>query len=288
MVVVTLTDCPPKLRGDLTKWLMEINTGVYVGKVSARIREMLWTRICENLSQGRATMVYSTNNEQGMEFCVHNSAWKPVDFDGIQLVMRPEHAQCETKARASRAEVQQMLIKKKQSQTYKARQEGYVVIDLETKGLNSSSDEIIELAAIRIINHKIADQLEVLVKTEKGVPKVITELTGITEEILEEKGVVLSSAMEKFCKFIGESAIVGHNIAFDRSFLKEACRRTNRMNLNNPAKDTLDLARRRIDDIDDYKLHALADYFQIEAEEEHRALSDCITTFRVFEKLNEI
>ena len=56
MVVVTLTDCPPKLRGDLTKWLMEINTGVYVGKVSARIREMLWTRICENLSQGRAIM----------------------------------------------------------------------------------------------------------------------------------------------------------------------------------------------------------------------------------------
>lgn len=63
-----------------------------------------------------------------------------------------------------------------------------MVIDLETTGLNSSSDEIIELAAIRIINHKIADQLEVLVKTEKGVPKVITELTGITEEILEERG----------------------------------------------------------------------------------------------------
>ena len=288
MVVVTLTDCPPKLRGDLTKWLMEINTGVYVGKVSARIREMLWTRICEHLSQGRATMVYSTNNEQGMEFCVHNSSWKPVDFDGLQLVIRPEQARSETKARASRAEVQQMLIKKKQSQTYKERQEGYVVIDLETTGLNSSSDEIIELAAIRIINHKIADQLEILVKTEKGVPKVITELTGITEEILEEKGTVLSSAMERFCEFIGQSTIVGHNIAFDRSFLKEACRKTNRMNLKNPAKDTLDLARRRIDDIDDYKLHALADYFQIKVEEEHRALSDCITTFQVFEKLNEI
>ena len=288
MVVVTLTDCPPKLRGDLTKWLMEINTGVYVGKVSARIREMLWTRICETLSQGRATMVYSTNNEQGMEFCVHNSSWKPVDFDGLQLVIRPEQARSETKARASRAEVQQMLIKKKQSQTYKERQEGYVVIDLETTGLNSSSDEIIELAAIRIINHKIADQLEILVKTEKGVPKVITELTGITEEILEEKGTVLSSAMERFCEFIGQSTIVGHNIAFDRSFLKEACRKTNRMNLKNSAKDTLDLARRRIDDIDDYKLHALADYFQIKVEEEHRALSDCITTFQVFEKLNEI
>ena len=288
MVVVTLTDCPPKLRGDLTKWLMEINTGVYVGKVSARIREMLWTRICENLSRGRATMVYSTNNEQGMEFCVHNSAWKSMDFDGIQLVMRPEQARCETKARASRAEVQQMLIKKKQYRANKERQEGYVVIDLETTGLNSSSDEIIELAAIRIINHEIADQLEILVKTEKGVPKVITELTGITEEILEEKGVVLSSAMEKFCKFIGESAIVGHNIAFDRSFLKEACRRTNRMNLNNPAKDTLDLARRRIDDIEGFHRAEIARYLTIKVEEEHRALSDCITTFQVFEKLNEI
>ena len=219
---------------------------------------------------------------------MHNSSWKPVDFDGLQLVIRPEQARSETKARASRAEVQQMLIKKKQSQTYKERQEGYVVIDLETTGLNSSSDEIIELAAIRIINHKIADQLEILVKTEKGVPKVITELTGITEEILEEKGTVLSSAMERFCEFIGQSTIVGHNIAFDRCFLKEACRKTNRMNLKNSAKDTLDLARRRIDDIDDYKLHALADYFQIKVEEEHRALSDCITTFQVFEKLNEI
>ena len=105
---------------------------------------------------------------------------------------------------------------------------------------------------------------------------------------MRKRGWFFSSAMEKFCKFIGESAIVGHNIAFDRSFLKEACRKTNRMNLKNPAKDTLDLARRRIDDIDDYKLHALADYFQIKVEEEHRALSDCITTFQVYEKLNEI
>ncbi|WP_370829368.1 exonuclease domain-containing protein [Clostridium sp.] len=78
---------------------------------------------------------------------------------------------CETKARASRAEVQQMLIKKKQSQTYKARQEGYVVIDLETTGLNSSSDEIIELAAIRIINHKIADKLESSSKNRKRSSK---------------------------------------------------------------------------------------------------------------------
>lgn len=72
MTVVVLTDCPPKLRGDLTKWLLEINTGVYVGNLSARVREELWTRICENLKTGRATMVFRASNEQKMDFRVHN------------------------------------------------------------------------------------------------------------------------------------------------------------------------------------------------------------------------
>lgn len=73
MTVIVLSDCPPKLRGDLTKWLLEISTGVYVGKVSARVRDELWLRVCDNLKSGRASMVYSTNNEQGMDFRVHNS-----------------------------------------------------------------------------------------------------------------------------------------------------------------------------------------------------------------------
>ena len=55
MIVVTLTDCPPRLRGDLSKWLLEISTGVYVGQLSKRVREELWKRICDNLPRGRAT-----------------------------------------------------------------------------------------------------------------------------------------------------------------------------------------------------------------------------------------
>ena len=89
MVVVVLTDCPPKLRGDLSKWFFEINTGVYVGNVSARVRERIWERICENIKHGQATMVYSASGEQKMEFCVHNTSWKIVDFDGIKLMQRP-------------------------------------------------------------------------------------------------------------------------------------------------------------------------------------------------------
>ena len=84
-----MTDCPPGLRGDLSKWLCEINSGVYIGQVSKRVREALWERICQNLKNGRATMVFSTSGEQKMAFRVHNSVWTPVDFDGIVLMKRP-------------------------------------------------------------------------------------------------------------------------------------------------------------------------------------------------------
>ena len=58
-----MTNCPPNLRGDLSKWLCEINTGVYVGNVSSRVRDANWDRDCENLKNGQATLVFNTNNE---------------------------------------------------------------------------------------------------------------------------------------------------------------------------------------------------------------------------------
>ena len=65
MTVVTLTNVPSSLRGDLTKWLQEISTGVYVGNINARIREELWKRIIDNIKQGQATMSYAKRNEIG-------------------------------------------------------------------------------------------------------------------------------------------------------------------------------------------------------------------------------
>ena len=89
MIVLCVTDCPPKLRGDLSKWLSEVNTGVYVGRLSARVREELWERVCDNIKNGQATMVYSTNNEQGYVFLTHNTTWVPIDYEGITLMRRP-------------------------------------------------------------------------------------------------------------------------------------------------------------------------------------------------------
>lgn len=71
-----MTNCPPKLRGDLSKWLCEINTGVYVGNVSSRVRDALWERVCQNLKNGQATMVLTTAGEQRMDFRTHNTTWE--------------------------------------------------------------------------------------------------------------------------------------------------------------------------------------------------------------------
>jgi CRISPR-associated protein Cas2 len=89
MVVITLTNCPLSLRGDLTKWLLEINAGVFVGQVNKRVRENLWERVVKFVGNGRATMVYSTNNEQRLGFKIHGNVWEPINFDGLKLVLRP-------------------------------------------------------------------------------------------------------------------------------------------------------------------------------------------------------
>ncbi len=68
MLVLSVTDCPPALRGDLSRWLLEIDTGVYVGKVSQRVREELWKRVVKHLKNGRAVMVYNARNEQKMDW----------------------------------------------------------------------------------------------------------------------------------------------------------------------------------------------------------------------------
>lgn len=93
MTVFVLTAVPAGLRGQFTRWLLEIAPGVFVGKLSARIREYLWQRVLEYLGTGKALMVWQAKNEQGLEFRTHNHGWEPTDFDGIKLMMRPHAKQ---------------------------------------------------------------------------------------------------------------------------------------------------------------------------------------------------
>lgn len=89
MVVLVLTACPAGLRGHLTRWLLEVSAGVFVGHVSARVRDLMWERVVELAKDGRAIMVYSAKGEQKLAFKVHRHDWMPVDLDGIELMLRP-------------------------------------------------------------------------------------------------------------------------------------------------------------------------------------------------------
>lgn len=94
-MVLVLSACPPGLRGYLTRWLLEISAGVFVGRVSRRVRELLWDASTEMVGQGRAILVYQARNEQGLDFRVHGHHWDPIDIDGISLMLRPAPAPAE-------------------------------------------------------------------------------------------------------------------------------------------------------------------------------------------------
>lgn len=89
MTVFVLTACPDSLRGHLTRWFLEISAGVFVGHVSARIRDRLWELVRSLAGAGRALMVFQARNEQRLSFRVHSHHWKPVDVDGLTLMQRP-------------------------------------------------------------------------------------------------------------------------------------------------------------------------------------------------------
>lgn len=89
MVVLVLTACPAGLRGHLTRWLLEIGPGVFVGRVSARVRDLMWLRVLDLCKDGRAIMVHAAENEQGLFYRVHRHEWQPEDFDGVWLMRRP-------------------------------------------------------------------------------------------------------------------------------------------------------------------------------------------------------
>ncbi len=87
MLVTVVENAPPRLRGRLAIWLLEVRSGVYVGKVSRRVREMIWTQIEKGIADGNAVMAWTTNTESGFDFMTLGANRRlPVEMDGIKLV----------------------------------------------------------------------------------------------------------------------------------------------------------------------------------------------------------
>lgn len=87
MLMVVTEAVPPRLRGRLAVWLLEVRAGVYVGDVSRRTREMIWYQVTELAEQGNVVMAWATNTESGFEFQTFGqNRREPIDMDGLRLV----------------------------------------------------------------------------------------------------------------------------------------------------------------------------------------------------------
>lgn len=87
MLVIVVENVPPRLRGRLGLWLVEVRAGVYVGDVSRRVREMIWGNLEKGVEEGNAVMAWTSNNESGFDFMTLGENRRiPVEIDGIKLV----------------------------------------------------------------------------------------------------------------------------------------------------------------------------------------------------------
>ena len=87
MLVIVLENAPPRLRGRMAIWLLEVRAGVYIGKLSRRAREMIWQQVEIGIEDGNAVMAWSTNTESGFDFVtLGENRRTPVEWDGLKLV----------------------------------------------------------------------------------------------------------------------------------------------------------------------------------------------------------
>lgn len=163
----------------------------------------------------------------------------------------------------------------------------YVVIDVETSGLNPDTDEIIEFAAAKVLNGQVIDTLTSLIHPKNPISPKITNITHITNEMLASAPSI-GEFFPYISNFIGDSVLVGHNVNFDIDFLYDVYLMWSGCWLNNNYIDTLRLSRKLFPNLRHRRLKDMIDHFDITADSSlHRALQDVICTQKLFEKLHD-
>ncbi|MCK5762257.1 MAG: 3'-5' exonuclease [Candidatus Izimaplasma sp.] len=163
----------------------------------------------------------------------------------------------------------------------------YVVFDIETTGLDTLNDQIIEIGALRIKDNEVVGEFDELINPGITIPFEITNINGISNEMVADKdypGVVL----RRFHKFIeGVDFLIGHNaIRFDYPFLKEEFRRNSIRSNDYMVKDTVRIARVKLRrELRSFTLKNLTHHYGIINREAHRALSDVYATYELYKKL---
>ncbi len=172
----------------------------------------------------------------------------------------------------------------------------FCIVDLETTGASASTgNAITEIGAVKVKGGDVIGEFETFVNPKIPLPEYITDLTGITDEMLEDAPTI-TEIFNSFLEFIEEGVkrdekivMVAHNAPFDLSFLKVAAESVKTPWPNYSVLDTVQLARKTVDkyEVGNYKLGNLANYFNTEVSPTHRALDDAKTTVEILHRLIE-
>ena len=284
--VITLSKVPNSLRGDLSKWLQEVATGVYVGNLNTKVREKLWERVKDNLKDGEATISYYYRNEIGYNFETINGIREVIDSEGLPLVLvKKEEKEREKTLKegfskaAQFKKIKNIEHSKLKKEAEKEKSKEYVVVDIETDGLDINNNKIIEIGAVKVGKNR--EEFQRLIKIQGKLPEEIVRLTTIDDEMLEREGVPIGEALKEFSEFIGEKNLVGYSVNFDIQFLNEALDRENLPKIKNKVHDIMQYVKKENLFLKNYKLKTVLNSYGIEEEVPHRALEDA----RLEEKL---
>ena len=163
----------------------------------------------------------------------------------------------------------------------------YVLYDLETTGVSSNYDEVIEIAAVKVRNGKVVEEFSELVNPGRAIPFAASLVNNITDEMVADAP-LFEEVLGRFVEFIGDDVLVGHNIySFDMKFIYRDCERYFEKTLTNDYVDTLKIAKICFPDWKHRRLADLANYYGLTTEGAHRALADCKMNQKVFELLGK-
>lgn len=162
----------------------------------------------------------------------------------------------------------------------------YVMVDIETTGLKSYEDDIIELSAIRMRNNEVDQTFSTLIQPRKPISPFITNLTGISNSMVVNAPII-DQVMPKFLDFLSEDIVLGYNVGFDLGFIYDHSVQLFNYPVKNDYLDVLRIARKLIHNTPNHKLGTMAQFYGISYEGAHRGLTDCFITVDVYHKLYE-
>ena len=151
-----------------------------------------------------------------------------------------------------------------------------IVLDFESTGLNTATDRVIEIGAVKLVGGTVADSLSLLVNPQRPLPPKITDITGITDMMLADKPTA-ETAIPQLMDFIDGCPIAAHNASFDAALLQSELRRLG-IEYHAPVLDTLTLARKLFPDMKSHKLGSVCKQLGVSLKNAHRAVHDATAT----------